>query len=85
LTQAQRYDEKGEYVKLWCPELAQLPPDWVHRPDQLTPQQQNEFGVKIGGHYPKAIVPTQKWMRSKKGKNRGNHRSGKELRGKVRR
>lgn len=66
LTQAERYDPKGEYVKLWCPELAGLPPEWIHKPDQLPPNLQEEYGVKIGGHYPKAIVPTSKW--SKKGK-----------------
>ncbi len=61
LTQACRYDSQGEYVKLWCPELASLPAEWVHKPDQLTPARQAEYGVKLGGHYPKALVPSKKW------------------------
>lgn len=82
MTQAQRYDEQGEYVKLWCPELASLPADWIHRPDQLSPSQQQEFGVKIGGHYPKAMVPTQKWMKNSYGG--AQQQTGKALRGKRR-
>lgn len=81
LSQAQRYDEQGDYVKLWCPELADLTNEWIHRPDQLSPSQQEKFGVKIGGHYPKAIVSTQKWMKS--GRDKGP-KSGKALRGKLR-
>ncbi|PHI20366.1 cryptochrome DASH [Lewinellaceae bacterium SD302] len=72
LSQAERYDPKGEYVKLWCPELATLPAEWIHKPDQMPPHVQEEYGVKIGGHYPKAIVPTEKW--SKNGKRRGGNR-----------
>lgn len=74
LTQACRYDPKGEYVKLWCPELKALPAEWVHQPDQLAPHQQQEFGVKIGGHYPKALVNSQKWTkkRSASGNKRNN-------------
>lgn len=72
LSQAERYDPQGEYVKLWCPELAALPTEWIHKPDQMPPHVQEEYGVKIGGHYPKAIVPTEKW--SKKGKRRGGNR-----------
>ena len=70
LTQANRYDSEGEYVKLWCPELAALPSDWVHQPDQLPPHLQQDFGVKIGGHYSKPIINTQKWhnKRSSNGK-----------------
>lgn len=64
LSQAQRYDPEGEYVKLWCRELSQLPAEFVHTPDQLLPQQQEKFGVKVGGHYPLAMVPTKKWNNS---------------------
>lgn len=81
LSQAQRYDEKGEYVKLWCPELTDLPAEWIHIPDQLTPSQQEEFGIKIGGHYPKAMVATRKWMKSSRNKGQD---TGRALRGKRR-
>ncbi len=61
--QARRYDPKGEFVKRWVPELADLPPDLVHIPDQLQPSEQQEHHLHIGGNYPKAIVPTKKWER----------------------
>ena len=32
LTQADRYDKKGEYVKLWLPELSELPDSYIHKP-----------------------------------------------------
>ncbi len=37
LSQAQRYDPQGEYVKRWLPELGDLPPDSIHLP-QITCQ-----------------------------------------------
>ncbi|MEM6877454.1 MAG: DASH family cryptochrome [Bacteroidota bacterium] len=81
LTQANRYDPEGEYVKLWCPELQGLPAELVHRPDQLRPAQQQEFGVKLGGHYPEALVSSQKWMSSKnkkQGKRNGGRRRSRQ-------
>lgn len=32
LSQACRYDPKGDYVKRWLPELGDLPPDQIHQP-----------------------------------------------------
>jgi deoxyribodipyrimidine photo-lyase len=61
--QARRYDPKGEYVKLWVPELAELPADMVHIPDQLKFVEQEEHHVKIGSDYPQAMVDTKKWDR----------------------
>lgn len=61
LSQARRYDPQGEYVKLWIPELSDLPVDKVHQPDQLSYAEQEELHVKIGADYPKAMVATSKW------------------------
>ncbi|MEM0992570.1 MAG: DASH family cryptochrome [Bacteroidota bacterium] len=63
LKQARNYDPEGEYVKLWLPELAHLPSDKVHRPYRLSFEQQGQYGVKIGGNYPKAIINPKKWER----------------------
>jgi deoxyribodipyrimidine photo-lyase len=78
LSQAERYDPKGEYVKLWCPELASLPDEWIHRPDQMSNQLQEEYGVKIGGHYPKAMVPTEKWNKKNNKRSGGNRDRGRK-------
>jgi deoxyribodipyrimidine photo-lyase len=62
LTQAQRYDAKGDYVKLWLPELADVPVDKIHRPDTLNVEEQGRYHVKLGAQYPKAMMATAKWV-----------------------
>jgi deoxyribodipyrimidine photo-lyase len=61
LSQARRYDPDGAYVKLWIPELADLPADKVHRPDRLSFAEQEEHHLKLGADYPKAVINTSKW------------------------
>ncbi|MCB0636821.1 MAG: DASH family cryptochrome [Lewinella sp.] len=63
IKQAQRYDPDGAYVKQWIPEIADLPAELVHIPDQVNYTEQLDHHVRIGGEYPRAIVPTKKWMR----------------------
>ena len=61
LSQANRYDPNGEYVKLWLPELNDLPNDKIHRPDTLSFEDQSNMNVKIGGNYPMAMVKIARW------------------------
>lgn len=58
LTQAKNYDPQGEYVRLWCLELANVPADKIHRPDLLTDSDRQVFGV---GVCPKSVVRIEKW------------------------
>lgn len=58
LTQAKNYDPKGDYVRLWCPELAQVPVEKIHRPDLLTAAEKQQYKI---GNYPKPIVRIDKW------------------------
>ena len=62
LSQAQRYDAKGDFVKLWLPELADLPCEKIHRPDTLDQKEQSTYGVRLGVNYPKAMIATSKWV-----------------------
>jgi deoxyribodipyrimidine photo-lyase len=62
ITQATRYDVKGEYVKLWIPELKDVPIEKIHRPDTLSFDEQNCYHVKLGAQYPKAMISTAKWI-----------------------
>lgn len=62
LSQAKRYDPRGEYVRYWLPELAELPDDKIHRPDILSDQEQNNFHLKLGLDYPKAMLATERWV-----------------------
>ncbi|SEQ82514.1 DASH family cryptochrome [Neolewinella agarilytica] len=65
LSQAQRYDDNGDYVKLWCPELSALPCEEIHQPDQLTDGEQSARGVKLGVDYPTPLIPSEHWQRKK--------------------
>lgn len=56
MSQARKYDPQGEYVKLWLPELGNLPPTKVHAPEMLTEEEQKEMHFLIGADYPKAMV-----------------------------
>jgi deoxyribodipyrimidine photo-lyase len=62
LNQAQRYDAGGDFVKLWIPELTQVPIEKIHRPDILTIEEQERYSVKLGVQYPKAMMATAKWV-----------------------
>ncbi len=61
LSQATRYDAKGEFVKTWLPELQNVPVEKIHRPDTLTDAEQATAGLKLGFNYPKAMLSTSKW------------------------
>ncbi len=79
LSQATRYDPKGDYVRLWLPELAELPEERIHRPDLLTSDEQRKYGVRLGVDYPNAVVNIAKWE-SGKNTGRGKSRRGKSSR-----
>ncbi|MDP4710390.1 MAG: DASH family cryptochrome [Saprospiraceae bacterium] len=61
LSQAKRYDPDGAFVRHWLPELAALPSEMVHQPDQLSKSQQEKWQVVPGKNYPKALVSSRKW------------------------
>lgn len=56
LKQAKDYDPQGAYVKLWLPELTNVPSSKVHEPWKLQLVEQKRFGVQIGVDYPNPIV-----------------------------
>jgi deoxyribodipyrimidine photo-lyase len=58
LTQARNYDPKGDFVRLWCPDLTHVPIEKIHRPDLLSTQERSQY--RVNG-YPKAIVRIEKW------------------------
>lgn len=53
LTQGRQYDPHGDYIRLWCPELKDLPADKIHRPDLLSAGERKDFHMEA---YPKPIV-----------------------------
>ncbi|MEO6146825.1 MAG: FAD-binding domain-containing protein, partial [Sulfuriferula sp.] len=56
ITQSQKFDAEGAFIKRYLPELAQLPAKHIHAPWLLTPDNQCMYGVVIGHDYPAPIV-----------------------------
>jgi deoxyribodipyrimidine photo-lyase len=56
VSQGRRFDPQGEYVRRWCPELARLPPEWIHQPEKAPAAMLRAAGVKLGRSYPRPIV-----------------------------
>ncbi|MEM8549849.1 MAG: deoxyribodipyrimidine photo-lyase [Verrucomicrobiota bacterium] len=56
MTQGEKFDPEGEYVRRWVPELKYLPPKFIHRPWEAPLLVLNECGVELGETYPEPIV-----------------------------
>jgi deoxyribodipyrimidine photo-lyase len=54
--QGERFDPKGAYVQRWVPELAGLPPRYIHRPWTAPARVLQEAGIRLGEDYPLPIV-----------------------------
>ncbi len=56
VSQGEKFDPEGRYVRRWCPELAKLPDKWIHKPAAAPPEVLRSADVEIGHTYPKPIV-----------------------------
>lgn len=56
ISQAQKFDSEGDYVRRWCPELARLPDKFLHAPFEADPNTLAAAGVALGETYPEPIV-----------------------------
>lgn len=56
MTQQEKFDPEGEYVRRWIPELEGLPDDLLVRPWEADEEQQRAAGCVIGADYPEPIV-----------------------------
>jgi deoxyribodipyrimidine photo-lyase len=62
LRQAENYDRRGEYIRHWIPELAQIPGFDVHQPFELSTSQLKEYGISLGSTYPQPMVMNKAWI-----------------------
>uniref|UniRef100_A0A7S2MZZ4 Cryptochrome DASH n=1 Tax=Helicotheca tamesis TaxID=374047 RepID=A0A7S2MZZ4_9STRA len=70
--QSKDYDQNGDYVKCWCPELKDVPIEFVHEPWKMSKEQQIEYECVLGVDYPNPVVPPSKpTYRSNDGGGRG--------------
>ena len=54
--QSKDYDQHGEYVRLWIPELKDVPTQFVHEPWKMNQFQQMEHNCNLGVDYPNPII-----------------------------
>jgi deoxyribodipyrimidine photo-lyase len=56
VTQAEKFDPEGDYIRRWVPELAKLEPPAVFAPWQASPADLEAAGVHLGTDYPHPII-----------------------------
>ena len=56
VTQSQKFDPRGEFIRKYVPELAGCDDKFIHAPWLMTLEQQKKAGVTIGKDYPAPIV-----------------------------
>jgi deoxyribodipyrimidine photo-lyase len=54
--QAEDHDPKGEFIKMWVPELAKLEVPQLFEPWKLTLMEQQFMGFELGRDYPFPVV-----------------------------
>ena len=56
ILQGRKFDPNGEYIRKWCPELANLATRYVHDPSSAPVGILAKAGVTLGGNYPFPMV-----------------------------
>jgi deoxyribodipyrimidine photo-lyase len=56
VSQGEKFDPDGTYVRRWVPELADLPDRWIHQPWGMPKRDTTSLGLKLGGTYPDRVV-----------------------------
>lgn len=56
ITQGQKFDADGRYVRRWVPELRGVPDRWLHAPWTAPPEVLRDARVRLGAEYPRPIV-----------------------------
>ena len=56
VTQGQKFDPNGDYVRKWCPELSRLSNKYLHCPYEAPADELSKSQVKLGQTYPFPIV-----------------------------
>jgi deoxyribodipyrimidine photo-lyase len=56
IKQSKDYDQHGDYVRLWLPELKDIPTELIHEPWKMNQFQQSKYNCRIGVDYPNPIA-----------------------------
>ncbi len=64
ILQSTRYDPRGIFIRRWLPELAGVPPEYIHEPWKMPLEVQLRAGCRIGKEYPAPIID-HAWARDR--------------------
>ncbi|HEY3598185.1 MAG TPA: deoxyribodipyrimidine photo-lyase [Paraburkholderia sp.] len=56
VTQSEKFDPQGRFIKRYLPQLEKMPPKWIHAPWLADDEQLTQWGVMLGENYPRPIV-----------------------------
>ena len=56
VTQGEKFDKHGDYVRQWVPEIASLPDKYLHKPWEAPEEILTSAKVELGSDYPHPIV-----------------------------
>ncbi len=56
VTQGQKFDPNGDYVRKYVPEISELPDKYLHSPWEASANVLNMAGIRLGDTYPQPIV-----------------------------
>lgn len=56
VTQAEKFDPEGIYIRQWVPEIRNLPLPWLYKPWEATKNILEKAGITLGETYPNPIV-----------------------------
>jgi deoxyribodipyrimidine photo-lyase len=59
ITNSEKHDANGEFIKRWIPELRNIPEAFIHEPHKLSVIEQEMYGCIIGKDYPLPIVDVE--------------------------
>ena len=56
VTQSEKFDAKGKFIRRYVPELARVPDKFIHAPWTMKPVELTACGIKLGSDYPAPVV-----------------------------